>query len=75
MFGYETSPRGWYSAAELVCYYQLDPQNSHPHPLSLELSLSQPLSWMLLGAMASVSYWIQEVLELTARPQCLSKHS
>lgn len=75
MFGYETSPRGWYSAAELVCYYQLDPQNSHPHPLSLELSLSQPLSWMLLGAMASVSYWVQKVLELTARPQCLSKHS
>lgn len=65
---YEPSLRGWDSAAELVCYYQLDPQNRHSHPLSLELSLSQPLSWMLLGATSSVSCWIQKVLELIASP-------
>lgn len=64
----ETSPRAWDRAAEFVCCCQLDPQNSHSHPLSLELSLSQSLSWKLLGAMASVSCWIQKVLELTASP-------
>lgn len=72
---YEPSLRGWDSAAELVCYYQLDPQNRHSHPLSLELSLSQPLSWMAPRCHFKCQLLDPESIRTDCKPQCLSKRS
>ena len=76
IFGHETSSRGWDRAAGLATCAATSwtPQNSHSHA-SLELSLSQPLSWILLGATTNISCWIQKVLKMTPRLRCLSKRS